>query len=339
MISDPELAALDDRGVGDFHERFQVGEREGVEVEAPDEQAATVHGGHLCVQHRTAPFVNVDARREEPTVEAPRRRTREWDVALAGEQQAHLHPATGGGGDGTNDAEIGQKVAVGDVDPPSCARKRFQIPLSQTEASTLGQKGSVQRTQRSVGAARGDHLAQPRAPRPPDSRTASRPIPHGRLRRLFVAETSILLEEGDFVVDEVGYPLRWSRPKRPRSMARRRLLVSRRSAGFAQGGRDGAPTAGRAPAVDQHLNVDPSAELRAPRLDETNAPRPTARTHTPPDAPFSSRRNRMEHARIGLLSAVEQLDRFRGGDPDRARPAPATSPNFPSLRMAMLQSS
>jgi len=67
-VLDPRLSSLDDQGVIDFDQGFQIGEREWIQVEAPYEQAAPVDGSHLRMQDRVTPFADGDAGREQPTI-------------------------------------------------------------------------------------------------------------------------------------------------------------------------------------------------------------------------------------------------------------------------------
>jgi hypothetical protein len=89
VVLNPRLSLLDDHGLIDFYQCLQVGEGERIQVEAADEKATPIDGGHLRVQDRAAPLMDNDARRQQPTIEAPHGTPRERDVALAGEQQTN----------------------------------------------------------------------------------------------------------------------------------------------------------------------------------------------------------------------------------------------------------
>ena len=86
VVLDPRFPSLDDMRFGDLHERFEIAERKWIEIETPDEQAAPVDRGHLCVQDRLGPLVDGYARLEKPAVQPPCGCTCERDVAPAGKQ-------------------------------------------------------------------------------------------------------------------------------------------------------------------------------------------------------------------------------------------------------------
>ena len=100
MLSAPRSSLLDDVAVLDLHQRLPVGERVRIQIEAPQKEAAPIHGGDLGVQDRVGPLVDDDPCRQQATIQAPRRCAREQDVAAASEQQMNSHATPGGIGEG-----------------------------------------------------------------------------------------------------------------------------------------------------------------------------------------------------------------------------------------------
>jgi hypothetical protein len=136
VVLDPRLGLCHEVAVGNLHQRLQIGERKWVKVETADEQATSIDGCDLGMQDRSVPFTDDDARAQEPTVKTSGGSASERHVAPACQQQVNFDAAAGGGGDGVDDASVGQKVAMGDVDALARDGEGFQVTATQPPPST-----------------------------------------------------------------------------------------------------------------------------------------------------------------------------------------------------------
>lgn len=69
MLLDPRFRLLDDGVVVDLYQRFQVGERERIQIEASKKEVVPIHGGNLRMKNRAVPLVNGNTGRQQGPIE------------------------------------------------------------------------------------------------------------------------------------------------------------------------------------------------------------------------------------------------------------------------------
>ena len=196
-----------------------------------------------------------------------------------------------------------------DVDALACVRERVEVPPPQAPASPEAAKVDAQRTIDRAEALPADHLRQACTLRPADLQREVRPAHANSLIQVFVADVDPA-EKGYFVVDQQDFAM--VAAKATGQQREQAVVDPDGAAGLAQRCGDGPPSARRAPAVDQHLHRHSPSGSKSQGFDEARA-HPTRRkgVHLEVHAPGGAR-NGGEHARIGLLATVEQLDQLRG---------------------------
>src|SRR5216684_1691593 len=135
VLAHPAYALSRGARVVGLDERIHGDEREGLEVEAADQQLAPVDHGGLGVQHGAIPFPDAHAAREERRVDVAHGEPGQRHVAVRRQEHLDFDAALGRGYEGAQHWAVGKEISLRKLDGGARPAERPEVAASQPPAA------------------------------------------------------------------------------------------------------------------------------------------------------------------------------------------------------------